>query len=70
MIFDIKIGENFQRKARMVAGGHTTNTLSSVTYRYVVSRDLVRIMLMIAALKDLDLQAADIKNAYLNAPCL
>ena len=33
MIFDIKIGENFQRKARMVAGGHTTMTPSSVTYR-------------------------------------
>ena len=24
MIFDVKLGENFRRKARMVAGGHTT----------------------------------------------
>ncbi len=25
MIFDVKMGENFRRKARMVTGGHTTN---------------------------------------------
>ena len=24
MIFDVKMGENFRRKARMVAGGHMT----------------------------------------------
>ena len=69
MIFDIKLGENFRRKARMVAGGHTTKTPSSVTYSSVVSRDSVQIMLMIAALNNLDLQAANIENAYLTAPC-
>ena len=53
----------------MVAGGHTTKTPSSVTYSSVVSRDLVKIMLMIAELKYLDLQAVDTNNAYLNAPC-
>jgi hypothetical protein len=31
MIFDIKLRENFRRKARMVARGHTTKTPSSVT---------------------------------------
>ena len=69
MIFDIKIGENFRRKDIMVAGGYTTKTHSSVTYSSVVSRDSVQIMLMIAALNGLDLQAADIDNAYLTAPC-
>ena len=39
MIFDIKMGENFRRKARMVAGGHKTSTPSSLTYSSVVSRD-------------------------------
>ena len=68
MIFDIKLCENFRRKARMVAGGHTMNTPSSVTYSSVVLQDLVIIMLMIAALNNLDLQAADIENAYLTAP--
>ena len=69
MIFDIKLGENFRRKARMVDGGHTTKITSYVTYSSTVSRDLVIIMLMIAALNDLDLQAADTENAYLTAPC-
>ena len=68
MIFDIKLGENFRRKARMVSGGHTTKTPSSVTYSSMVLQDLVRIMIMIAALNNLDLKAADIENAYLTAP--
>eukprot|EP00957_Ditylum_brightwellii_P021186 1597308-Ditylum_brightwellii.AAC.1 len=32
MIFDIKMGKNFWRKAQMVAGGHTTETPSTLTY--------------------------------------
>ena len=68
MIFDINLGENFRRKSIMIAGGNTRKTPSSVTYRYVVSRNLVRIMLMITVLNDLDLQAADIENTYLSAP--
>ena len=39
IIWDIKLGENFCRKARLVAGGHTTDTPSSLTYSSVVSRD-------------------------------
>ena len=69
MIFDIKLGENFRRKARLVADGHKTSTPASVTYSSVVSRDSVRICLLIAALNDLDLQSGDIENAYLTAPC-
>ena len=69
LIFDVKMGENFRRKARMVAGGHTTTTPSSVTYSSVVSRDSVRIALTIAALNDLEILACDIQNAYLTAPC-
>ena len=65
MIFDIKLGDNFRRKARMVDGGHTTKTHSSVTYSSVISRYLVQIMLMIAALNNLDLQAVDIESSYL-----
>ena len=68
-IFDIKLGENFRRKARLVGDGHKTKTPSSVTYSSVVSRDSVRICLLLAALNDLDLQSADIENAYLTAPC-
>ena len=69
MVFDIKMDGDFTRKARLVAGGHTTDTPSSVTYSSVVSRESVRIAFLIAALNDLDIYAADIGNAYLNAPC-
>lgn len=69
MIFDVKLGEGFRRKARYVGDGHKTETPSSVTYSSVVSRDSIRIILTIAALNDLDIQGADIENAYLTAPC-
>ena len=69
MIFDIKMDGKFTRKARLVADGHLTKTPSSITYSSVVSRDSVRIALMIASLNDLDLFACDIGNAYLNADC-
>jgi len=67
--FDIKLGENFRRKARFVADGHKTKTPSSSTYSTVVSRDSVRIYLALAALNDLELLSGDIENAYLTAPC-
>jgi hypothetical protein len=69
MIFDIKMGENFRRKARLVADGHKTATPSTITYSSVVSRDRVRIALTVAALNDLKILACDILNAYLTAPC-
>ena len=69
MIFDIKLGENFRRKARLVGGGYTTETPSSIIYSSVVSRDSVRILLTLAALIDLDILACDIQNAYLTAKC-
>ena len=69
MVFDVKLGENFRRKARLVADGHKVEPTTSSTYSSVVSRDSVRIGLMIAALNGLDILACDIKNAYLTAPC-
>ena len=50
MIFYVKLGENFRRKARYVAGGHTTETPASLTYSSVVARDSVRIAFLLAAL--------------------
>ena len=41
MIFDVKLGENFRRKARLVGGGHMENDPASITYSPVVSRDSV-----------------------------
>jgi len=65
MVFDIK--PDFTRKARLVAGGHMTDPPQSITYASVVSRESVRLAFLIAALNDLDVMAADIGNAYLNA---
>ena len=67
--FDVKLGENFRRKARYVADGHKTETPSSVTYSSVVFRESVRICLTIAALHGLYILTADIENTYLFSPC-
>ena len=53
IVFNVKLGENFRWKARFCADGHKTQAPSSITYSSVVSRDSVRIMLLIAALNDL-----------------
>ncbi len=53
MIFDIKM-EDFRRKARLVAGGHMTKAPATITYASVVSRETVRIALLMAALNDLN----------------
>ena len=67
IIFDIK--PDFTRKARYVADGHKLETPSTLTYASVVSRESVRIFFTLAALNGLEVKAADISNAYLNAPC-
>ena len=67
LIFDVKM--DFTRKARFVAGGHVTDPPDCITYSSVVSRETVRIAFLLAALNDLDVCAADIGNAYLNADC-
>lgn len=67
MIYDIKM--DFTRKARLVAEGCRTPDPVNSTYAGVVSRESVRIALTYAALNDLDVYAADVQNAYLQAPC-
>jgi hypothetical protein len=66
-VFDIKI--DFTRKARFVAGGHTTSAPSLLTYSSVVSRDSVHLAFLIAALNNIDIMSCDLENANLNAPC-
>ena len=70
MIFDVKMLDSdglFRRNARYVDGGHTTKTPVDLTYASVVSRDLVCIALILAALNVLEILACDIQNAYLTA---
>jgi hypothetical protein len=66
IIFDVKM--DFTRKARWVLDGHRTPDPEGSTYAGVVSRESVRIALTYAALNGIDVMAADIQNAYLQAP--
>jgi hypothetical protein len=67
MVFGIKV--DFTHKARFVAGGHKAEAPKSITYSGVVSRDSIRIAFLLAALNEVDILAANIGNAYLNADC-
>ncbi len=67
MVFDVKM-EGFCRKTRLVAGGHLTKALATITCASVVSHETVRIALMLAALNDLEVKADDMLNAYIIAP--
>jgi hypothetical protein len=67
MIFDVKM-EDFCRKGRFVAGGHTADIPHAMTYTSFVSRESVRVILNLAALNYLVIKMADIENAYLTAP--
>jgi Reverse transcriptase (RNA-dependent DNA polymerase) len=64
-IFDIKM--DFTRKARLVARGDMMDPPSTLTYSSVVSRELVQIAFLIAALNEIDVIMFDVGNAYLNA---
>jgi hypothetical protein len=66
LIFDVKM--DFTRKTKLVAGGHVTQPAAILTYASVVTRESVRIALLIAALNDMSVLGADISNAYLTAP--
>ena len=67
MVFDVKM--DFTRWARFVAGSHSTDVPTTITYSSVVSRDSVRIAFTIAELNGFDVMCCDVGNAYLNAPC-
>ena len=67
IIFDVKM-EDFHRKARLEAGEHATKAPVTFTYASVVSRETVRIALLMAVLNDIDIWAADVLNAYITVP--
>ena len=63
MVFDIKM-DDFRRKARLVAGGYMTKDLATITYASVVSKETVRIALMIYTFNDLKVKLGHIMIAY------
>ncbi len=52
----------------MVAGGHMTEAPKTLTHASVVSRESVRITLAMTTLNNLEVMAANIKNACLTTP--
>ena len=66
LVYDVKM--DFTRKTRWVKDGHRTPDPDSSSYAGVVSRESIRILLTHAALHGTDVMAADIRNAYLQAP--
>ena len=57
MIFDIKMYGKFIRKARLVAGVHNTEPPLYITYSSVVTRESVRLEILISGMNDLDVCA-------------
>ena len=68
LIWDVKMG--FTGKARWVKDGHRTADPLGTNYAGVVSRDSARIAFTLVAMNGLDICAADIQNAYIQAPTL
>ena len=67
IVFDIKM-EEFRCKARLVAGGHMAEALTTIVYASALFSMTVRIALMIVALNDFDVKSGDILNAKVQAP--
>jgi len=56
-----------RHKARLVAGGHLTETPIDSVYSSVVSLRGIRLLTFVAELNDLEVWATDIGNAYLES---
>ena len=66
LIWSVKM--DFTSKARWVLNGHKRPDPVGSKYAGVVSRESVRNAFTYAALNDLDVRMADIRNAYLQSP--
>ena len=66
LVWNMKM--DFMRKARWVLDGHNTPDPVGSTFTGVVSRESVQITFTYTVLNRLDILAADIRNAYLQAP--
>ena len=50
-----------------VSDGHLFETPASITYSTVVSRDSVRVLILVADLNNLETMGSDVQNAFLSA---
>ena len=65
MVYAVK--HDGRHKARLVAGGHLTDTPIDSVYSSVVSLRGIRILTFIAELNDLEVWCTDVGNAYLES---
>ena len=66
MIFDVKM-EDFVLIARLVSGGHMTETPATTNYANGVYHETVCLELVIAALDGLEIKCRDVINSYITA---
>jgi hypothetical protein len=55
-------------QSQTVAGRHMTKAPTTITYASIVSRETVHIVLLMAALNDLNVKVGNVLNAYITAP--
>ena len=67
LVFDVKF--DGRHKSRLVAGGNHTEPLKEDIYSGVVSIESIRILFFLATLNNLQIWAAYVVNAFLNARC-
>ena len=65
LVYDVK--PDLRRKARLVAGGHLTETPVNSIYSSVVSLTGLKITIFLAELNQMEIWATDVGNAYLEA---
>jgi hypothetical protein len=65
MIYDVK--HDGRHESRLVSGGHLTPEPTKSIYSGVVSLRVLRLIIFIAELNNLELWGADVSSAYLEA---
>ena len=65
MIFNVK--HDLRHKCRLVAGGHLTYQTGDTSYSSVALLRSIRLVTFIAESTELELEAVDVGNAYLEA---
>ena len=70
MPYDLRYKDGGPHEEGQLCGWRSYNQSSQVhSYSTVITREGVRIAFLVATLNDLDITAADVGNAYLNADC-
>jgi hypothetical protein len=56
-------------QGQLIARGRTTKAPATLTYASIMSQETVCIVLLVAALNDIDIWTTDVLNAYITMPC-